>query len=234
MGIINRIVKSIGELDDLNIRMKLLSFLNCVNVILLASVANDTEGFVLDTQDKNFLWDVNRCSNINPIVDSKSIILTANGKWPEDKLCTAIRRDLKVTDEASYEMSTEFNNIAGFPIGVGHLGFIFNVWDDFNYDLVYKRVHIRDVLYGRVINGELESNRGTIAGNPAISSGNWYSLKIVVNEEKKVNIFLNDKEIGSFEATFTTRGYGGLMVATGFRNVVQFRDFNLSPVITEL
>ena len=119
--------------------MKLLSFLNCINVILLALLDNDTEGFVLDTQDKNFLWDVNRCSNIYPIVDSKSIILTANGKWPEDKFCTAIRRDLKVTDEVAYEMSTEFNNIAGFPIGVGHLGFIFNVWDDYNYDFVYKR-----------------------------------------------------------------------------------------------
>ena len=113
--------------------------LNCINFLLLESLTNGTKGFVFDTQNKNFLWDVNRCSNINPIVDSKSIILTANGKWPEDKFCTAIRRDLKVTDEVPYEMSTEFNSIAGFPIGVGHPGFIFNVWDDYNYDFVYKR-----------------------------------------------------------------------------------------------
>jgi len=233
MGIINRIVKSIGELDDLNIRMKLLSFLNCVNVILLASVANDTEGFVLDTQDKNFLWDVNRCSNINPIVDSKSIILTANGKWQEDKFCTAIRRDLKVTDEVPYEMSTEFNQIAAVREG-GNLGFMFNVWDDYNYDFVYKRVQLASFAYGRVFNGELQFTSMYVGGNPAISSGNWYSLKIVVKANKNVDLFLNDNNIGNFNAKFTTRGYGGFIIATGYRNVVQFRDFNLSPVITPL
>jgi len=233
MGNIIPIVKSIGELDDLNIGMKLLISLNCINFILLASLTNDAEGFVFDTQNKNFLWDVNRCSNINPVVYSKSIILTANGKWSDDKFCTAIRRDLKVTDEVPYEMSTEFNNIAGFPIGYGHLGFIFNVWDDYNYDFVYKRVHSKTFAYGRVFNGEIQFT-GSVGGNPAISSGNWYSLKIVVKANKNVDLFLNDNNIGNFNAKFTTRGYGGFMIATGYRNVVQFRDFNLSPVITPL
>ena len=124
--------------------------LNCMNFILLASLTNDAEGFVLDTQNQNFLWDVNRCSNINPIVDSKTIILEAYGN-KDDNLCTAIRRDLKVDDQVPYEMSTEFNNISGsstsIPIGVGHLGFIFNVWDDYNYDFVYKRYVISMRFY---------------------------------------------------------------------------------------
>ena len=122
--------------------MKLFDSFVGINFIFLLSINKNAEGFVFNTQNPNFLWDVNRCSNINPIVDSRTIILTANGKWSEDKFCSAIRRDLKVTDEVPYEISTEFNNISGRPTGsvfYGHLGFMFNVWDDNNYDFVYKR-----------------------------------------------------------------------------------------------
>ena len=122
--------------------MKLICFMTSVALIIFALLHGNAEGYVFDAQNKNFLWDVNRCSNINPIVDSKTIILTANGKWDDDRFCSAIRRDLKVTDEAPYEMSTEFNNISGRLKGSviqGHLGFMFNVWDDNNYDFVYKR-----------------------------------------------------------------------------------------------
>ena len=122
--------------------MKLLSLSAVINVMLHASLSLTSEGFVLNYQNPNFLWDLNRCSNINPIVDSQTIILTANGKWRDDKFCTAIRRDLKVTDQVPYEMSTEFNNVSGGRTGsvfYGHLGFMFNVWDDFNFDFVYKK-----------------------------------------------------------------------------------------------
>merc|ERR1712218_153913 len=215
--------------------MKFFEVCSSISFILLASFAFTTEGFVFNNENPNFLWDVNRCSNINPIVDSKTIILTANGKWSEDKFCSAIRRDLKVTDEKPYEMSTEFNNISGTGGGtVGHLGFMFNVWDDYNYDFVYKRVHQTTFAYGRVFNGAIQVTSGSVGGNPAISSGNWYSLKIKVQANKDVELFLNDKKIGKFEAKFTTRGYGGAIVATGYRNVVQFRNFELSPILKEL
>ena len=97
-----------------------------------------------------------------------------------------------------------------------------------------NRVHSATFAYGRVLNGEIQFTSTGVGGNPAISSGNWYSLKIVVKANKNVDLFLNDKKIGSFVAKFTTRGYGGFMIANGYRNVVQFRDFNLSPVITQL
>ena len=97
-----------------------------------------------------------------------------------------------------------------------------------------NRVHSATFAYGRVFNGELQFTSKSVGGNPAISSGNWYSLKIVVKANKNVELFLNDNNIGNFNAKFTTRGYGGFMIATGYRNVVQFRDFNLSPVITPL
>ena len=99
--------------------------------------------------NQEFIWDINRCSNINPIVDRKTIILASGGKWDQDQFCHAIRRDLKVSDDTAYGMSTEFVNLSGVltssGIPVGHLGFAFNFWDDMNYDFVYKRYyHILD------------------------------------------------------------------------------------------
>ena len=91
-------------------------------------------------------WDVSRCSNVNPIEDSKTIFLSARGKWSDDKFCMAIRTDLKVIDETSYKMTVTFNNVRGSvsgvnanAVGYGHLGFAFNYWDKDNYDFVYKR-----------------------------------------------------------------------------------------------
>ena len=124
-------------------RMKLFCFMTRIALIVFGLLLDNTEGFAFDNQNQNFLWDVNRCSNINPIVDSKTIILIAKGAPREtDQFCSAIRRDLKVSDEVPYEMSTEFNNISGSSYCTspcGHLGFMFNVWDDNNYDFVYKR-----------------------------------------------------------------------------------------------
>ena len=119
--------------------MKVSSFCFVVISVLLAYLVTTNEGFVFNDQNQNFIGDVNRCSNINPLVDSKTIDLIAYGKWSEGKFCTTLRRDLKVADEQAYEISTEFINLSGIN-GKGHLGFMFNVWDDFNYDYVYKRL----------------------------------------------------------------------------------------------
>ena len=66
------------------------------------------------------------------------------GKWPDDKFCHAIRRDLKVADDTPYVMSVKFNNLSGKRCeGVvskvcGNIGLIFNFWDYTNYDFIYK------------------------------------------------------------------------------------------------
>ena len=93
-------------------------------------------------------------------------------------------------------------------------------------------VHSTTFGIGRVFNGEIQYSRSGIGGNPAISSGNWYSLKIKVQANKNVDLFLNGKVIGHFNAKFTTRGYGGAIVANGYSNVVQFRNFKVSPILT--
>ena len=94
------------------------------------------------------------------------------------------------------------------------------------------RVHSATFAYGRVFNGELQFTSTSVGGNPAISSGNWYSLKIKVQANKNVDLFLNNKAIGHFKAKFATRGYGGAIFANGYSNVVQFRNFKVSPILT--
>ena len=97
------------------------------------------------------------------------------------------------------------------------------------------RVHSTEFSFGRIFNGiyQFGGSTGSGAGS-ALSSGNWYSLKIVVQGNKNVELYLNDKKIGIFNAKFTTRGYSGVIVATGYKNVAQFRNFKLAPVITQL
>merc|ERR1711909_19405 len=201
-------------------------------VVVVTLLLKGIDGFSFGTQFKDFIWDLNRCSNINPIVDSQTIMLIANGKWPDDKFCTAIRRDLKVNDNTAYNMTTQFINL--YTGKIGHLGFLFNVWDDYNYDFVYKRVHDTTFAYGRVFNGVVQFTSGSFGGNPAISSGNWYTLGITVQTNKAVALFLNGQQIGNFTARFTTRGYGGVLIATGYKNTAQFRNFMISPIITQL
>jgi len=182
-------------------------------------------------------WDVRRCSNINPIEDSKTIFLSAGGKWNNDKFCMGIRTDLKVSDDTAYEMTVNFNNVRGGKSGnkmFGHLGFAFNYWDEDNFDFVYKRVHSNTFAHGKVYGGTIQFTDGGVGGNPTIVSESWYNLKIKVDESKRVKFYLNDKMLGSFTASFSTRGYGGVIVATGYKNDVMFRDYDVSPKIKEL
>ena len=78
-------------------------------------------------------------------------------------------------------------------------------------------------------NGEFQFTNPEVEGNPAISSGNWYSLRIVVKANKNVDLFLNDKKIGNFNAKFTTRGYGGYMIGLVESNIlnmsIQYTSF---------
>jgi len=182
-------------------------------------------------------WNVTRCCNIDPFVDSKTIFLSAGEKVKNDKFCMGIRTDLKVSDDTAYEMSFNFNNIRGGSGGyMGHLGFAFNFWDEDNYDFVYKRVHSNTFAYGKVNNGTIQftSDSGYAGGNPTIVSESWYNMKIEVDENKYVKFYLNGKMIGSFNAFFKTRGYGGAIVATGYKNDVLFRDYDVTPKMKEL
>ena len=105
----------------------------------------------------------------------------------------------------------------------------------FSIVILNFRVHSNTFAYGKIKNGELQFTSGSVGGNPSIQSGKWYRLKIEVAENRDVKLFLNGVQLGStFKASFTTRGYGGVLVANGYSNVVQFRNYDVAPQIAEL
>ena len=89
----------------------------CVTIHLEFTDATGLASFDLETN-----WNTIRCANQNPIVDEKTIILTATGLvWPRDLFCLALRKNLKVSGE--YEMSSQLLNVAGNQ----SIGFSFKV-----------------------------------------------------------------------------------------------------------
>ena len=92
-------------------------------------------------------------------------------------------------------------------------------------------MHTNTFAYGKVNNGVIQFTSTSVGGNPTIASGNWYNLKIEVSATKAVKLFLDNVQIGSFKAFWSTRGYGGLIVANGYANLVFFRDFDVSPIV---
>jgi hypothetical protein len=202
---------------------------------LFVMVLSCVRGYIVSSPGPT--WDVRRCSNINPIEDGRTIFLSAGGKWSQDKFCMGIRADLKVSDDTAYVMTVNFNNVRGSKyckVMCGHPGFAFNYWDEDNFDFVYKRVHSNTFAYGKVNGGIIQFTSGSVGGNPTIVSGSWYNLKIEVDENKNVNLYLSGKKLGSFKAFFSTRGYGGVIVGTGYKNDVMFRDYDVSPKIKKL
>ena len=110
----------------------------CQLLVLVAALhvgmvhASAFSNFNLDTNWKTF-----QCTYENPIVDEKTIVLTATGlKWPQDLFCLALRKNLKVSGE--YEISTQLVNVAPRS-GERNIGFAFNVKDENSYDFAFLR-----------------------------------------------------------------------------------------------
>ena len=87
--------------------------------------------FNLDTN-----WDTYLCANENPIVDEKTVILTATGLPSNSLPCLGLRKNLKISGE--YQMSSQLINV-GPPNGERNFGLAFNAIDENNYDFVYLR-----------------------------------------------------------------------------------------------
>ena len=74
----------------------------------------------------------------------------------------------------------------------------------------------------------------SVGGNPTVVGQKWYKLQIFVRKSKLVELFMGAKKIGTFTAKFSTRGYGGVIVANGYKNTAQFRNFDVAPILTTL
>jgi len=178
-------------------------------------------------------WDTFQCANENPIVDEKTIILTATGlNWPQDLFCLALRKNLKVS--GGYEISTQLVNVAPRS-GERNIGFAFNVKDENSYDYAYLRYLRSDctvVEYGHVEKGTLGTKNSHLPCQK-LSGNGWHIFRLSVNVNRDVDAYINGKKVGSFHAYFTSRGFGGVLVANGFNNVAEFRDFDISPQLAD-
>jgi len=61
---------------------------------------------------------------------------------------------------------------------------------------------------------------------------------LIVKEEcnhcNNVEAFVDGRDVGSFEAHFVTRGFGGVLAENGFTNIAEFRKFDIAPIIPDL
>ena len=89
--------------------------------------------------------------------------------------------------------------------------------------------HLTHFHYGRVKDGIVTSENA--GGTPDLVSGQWYNFKIEVGANKQVEFSMNNQLLGTFTASFSTRGYGGVIVANGYDSVVQFRGYDVIPKI---
>ena len=93
-----------------------------------------------------------------------------------------------------------------------------------------------------MVNGYTENGILNKFSNPSacidIQANKWNFLKIVVKEEcsncLNVEGFVNGCQVFSFQSHFNTRGFGGVLTENGFNNVVEFRKFDIDPIIPEL
>ena len=67
----------------------------------------------------------------------------------------------------------------------------------------------------------------------ALSDRGWHFLKLSVSRSGDADVYVNSQKIGAFHSTFTTRGFGGVLVRNGFNNIAEFRNFDISPKLVD-
>ena len=109
----------------------LLLFFCIASLEICISSATSFANFNLDTN-----WDTYLCANENPIVDEKTIILTATGLKASSLPCVALRKNLKIS--GTYQITSQLINV-GSPRGERNFGLVFNAKDENNYEFAYLR-----------------------------------------------------------------------------------------------
>ena len=56
--------------------------------------------------------------------------------------------------------------------------------------------------------------------------GSWYDVRVKVRGSE-VKVIIDDVEVAVFKSRFPTIGRGGIMVASGFKRKISFKDFRI-------
>ena len=128
--------------------MTITIFIACISIAILPLEHVEANGYAYANQAQEIIWEISGCSNINPMVDRNTIIQATGGTNP-NKHCSAIRRDLKISDGLGYSISRlQTLVVSGTPFcpsgsatgkPSGRIGIIFNFFDSDNYYFVQKK-----------------------------------------------------------------------------------------------
>ena len=60
--------------------------------------------------------------------------------------------------------------------------------------------------------------------------GVWFTVKVVVHRSS-ASIYLDGEHVISFKAQFPAIGRGGIIVASGYQNIIRFRNYRLRAIL---
>ena len=59
-----------------------------------------------------------------------------------------------------------------------------------------------------------------------LRSGTWYNVRVKVTRSE-VKVLIDDVEVAVFKSLFEVNGRGGIMVASGFKKKILFKDYRI-------
>ncbi|PFX15049.1 hypothetical protein AWC38_SpisGene20743 [Stylophora pistillata] len=154
--------------------------------------------------------------------------------WSNDNgFCRALSK-VEIISVDSYIVRVQLMNVkSSLGVNVGHLGVMYNVADESNFDVAYFRPHENNRCYqvGYVVNGRWMKVRASSCPNGPAGGLAWFTVRVMVNSNKTTDIYLNNGLVTSVASYFGTVGRGGVLVANGYENIIRFRNFSLTPSV---
>jgi len=203
----------------------------------------EANGYAYANQAQEIIWEMSGCSNINPMVDRNTIIQATSATNPNQH-CSAIRRDLKISDGLGYCISgLRTLVVSGTPFcpsgrPSGDVGIIFNLFDSDNYYFVQKDLCSGQLCWGQKSNGVIGgcTNFGTTTS--ITSDTDWIGWDFCVEQstgQGQVYVASFDGGynggFGSFNIPLDQiRGQGGTFILDGSSTTAQFWGYDLAPL----
>ncbi|XP_048590626.1 uncharacterized protein LOC116613216 [Nematostella vectensis] len=153
-----------------------------------------------------------------------------NGAWPGSGFCRALYDE--VIAGSGYTISADFYNVRGRSSsqssGVGHLGIMFNAKDLNNFDFIYFRPHWVNgcVQPGYVQTNVVHTTSTFPCSNGPPATGTWFNIKVVV-AGSQARVYRDGVLVRTISGHFSALASGGVVVANGYDNVIEFKNFNV-------
>ncbi|XP_066914842.1 uncharacterized skeletal organic matrix protein 7-like [Clytia hemisphaerica] len=202
--------------------MKMAATMKFIVILGLVSTA---QSFLEPSCNRDVSWTVQNCAGYSEIGSVLRLqgSPTGSGVTP----CFAVPKNQVDKPAKLYIMKMKFKNIQAWQgINSGHIGLIFNMKDNSNYDFLYARLHSPTVQYGFVQNGTptFVSNLN-LSGNR--SGAIPHSFQIDVLKDKSVKVYYDNALVGTFTAKFSTLAAGGVLTWNHYNNIIEFGNFQL-------